>query len=142
GPGQTERFMVPTVARQIAEIECKRGEPVVRVGNLMVTRDLTDVRDVVAAYLALLERGRKGVAYNVCRGEGMALASVIGRMCAQARVPVRIEVDPARVRPADVPYLVGDPTLLRRDTGWSPTRSLDQTLGDVLEEWRARADTG
>jgi len=142
GPGQTDRFVVPTVARQIAEIEAGRLEPVVRVGNLMVTRDLTDVRDVVAAYLALLERGRTGTAYNVCRGEGMPLAAVVGRLCEQARLPVRIEVDPARVRPADVPYLVGDPTRMRRDTGWSPVRSLDQTLGDVLEEWRARADTG
>jgi GDP-4-dehydro-6-deoxy-D-mannose reductase len=142
GPGQTDRFVVPTVARQIAEIEAGRREPKVRVGNLMVTRDLTDVRDVVAAYLTLLERGRKGAAYNVCRGEGMLLAPLIGRMCEQARVPVRIEVDPSRVRPADVPYLVGDPALMRRDLGWSPTLSLDQTLRDVLEEWRARADTG
>jgi GDP-4-dehydro-6-deoxy-D-mannose reductase len=139
GPGQTDRFVVPSVARQIAEIEAGRREPVIQVGNLEVTRDLTDVRDVVGAYLALLERGRRGVAYNVCRGGGVPLVTVVGMLCRRARVGVRVEVDRARVRPADVPYLVGDPTLLKQDTGWSPTLSLEQTLGDVLEEWRRRA---
>jgi GDP-4-dehydro-6-deoxy-D-mannose reductase len=139
GPGQTDRFVVPSVARQIAEIEAGRRESVIRVGNLDVTRDLTDVRDVVDAYLALLERGRRGAAYNVCRGEGMALTAVVSMLCERARVTVRIEVDHARVRPADVPFLVGDPSLLVRDTAWRPTVPLDRTLGDVLEEWRTCA---
>ena len=138
GPGQADRFVVPSVARQIAEIEAGSREPVIRVGNLEVTRDLTDVRDVVSAYLALLERGTSGGAYNVCRGEGLPLADVVGMLCRRARVSVRTEVDRARVRPADVPYLVGDPALMTRDTGWHPTLSLEQALDDVLEEWRRR----
>ncbi len=138
GPGQSPVFVVPGWAQQIAAIEAGRAEPVLRVGNLEVTRDLTDVRDVVAAYLALLERGTRGAAYNVCRGEGVTLADVVRRMTVLSRVPVRVETDPARLRPADVPWLVGDPTRIARDTGWHAAIPLDRTLADVLEEWRGR----
>ena len=136
GPGQTPAFAVPSFAQQIAAIERGDGEPVLRVGNLEVTRDLADVRDVARAYADLLERGRAGEAYNVCRGEGVRLTEVVARLATRARVTVRIEVDPARVRPADVPWLVGDPSRLARDTGWRAEIPLDRTLGDVLEEWR------
>ncbi|HET9328766.1 MAG TPA: GDP-mannose 4,6-dehydratase [Candidatus Eisenbacteria bacterium] len=139
GPGQREHFFVPSVARQIAEIESSGGEPVLRVGNLDVTRDLTDVRDVVEAYLALLERGRSGAAYNVCRGQGIRLADLVAALGERARRPIRIEVDPARVRPADLRYLVGDPSAILRDTGWKATIPLAKTLDEVLEEWRGRA---
>ena len=138
GPGQTDRFMVPSLARQIAEIEIGLREPVLRVGNLDVTRDLTDVRDVVEAYLALLARGRAGSAYNVCRGVGTHLTEVTRWWTERARVPVRIEVDPTRVRPVDLGYLVGDPSAIARDTGWKATVSLDRTLGEVLDEWREK----
>lgn len=138
GPGQSPTFVIPSFARQIAEIETGRAEPVLRVGNLEVTRDLTDVRDVVAAYVALLERGRGGAAYNVCRGEGVRLDEAVRLLVSRSRVPVRVEVDPARVRPADLPYLVGDPAATTRDTGWKPGLSFEQTLDDVLAEWRGR----
>jgi len=139
GPGQSPTFAVPSFARQIAAIEAGDGEAVLRVGNLEVTRDLTDVRDVVKAYVALLERGRPGAAYNVCRGEGVRLTDLVQRMVARARRPIRIEVDPARVRPADLPYLVGDPTAIARDTGWRAATPLDATLDAALEDWRGRA---
>ncbi|HKQ59182.1 MAG TPA: GDP-mannose 4,6-dehydratase, partial [Candidatus Eisenbacteria bacterium] len=132
GPGQSPTFAVPSFARQIAAIEAGRGEPVLRVGNLEVTRDLTDVRDVVDAYLALLDRGQPGRAYNVCRGEGVRLDDVVRRMVERARVNVRIEVDPARVRPSDLPWLVGDPGAIARDTGWRAETPLDRTLDEVL----------
>jgi GDP-4-dehydro-6-deoxy-D-mannose reductase len=112
------------------------AEPVIRVGNLAVTRDITDVRDVVEAYLALLEHGRSGAAYNVCRGEGIALSAIVRFLCERAHVPVRVEVDPARMRPADVPYLVGDPSAIQADTGWRPIHSIHATLEEVLEESR------
>lgn len=140
GPGQSPTFAIPSFARQIAAIEKGDGEPVLRVGNLEVTRDLTDVRDVVAAYQSLLERGRSGAAYNVCRGEGVRLTEVVRSLVARARVPVRIEVDPARFRPADLPYLVGDPSALAADTGWRARTALDRTLDDVLTDWRERRD--
>jgi GDP-4-dehydro-6-deoxy-D-mannose reductase len=139
GPGQGPAFVIPAFARQIAELEAHGAEPVLRVGNLEVTRDLTDVRDVVLAYLALLERGTSGAAYNVCRGEGIRLAELVRRLVAMARVEVRIEQDPSRLRPADVPWLVGDPGRIARDVGWRAEIPLEETLQGVLDEWRARA---
>lgn len=138
GPGQTPRFVLPAFAQQVAAIEAGRAEPVLRVGNLEVTRDLSDVRDIVEGYCALLERGRRGEVYNLCRGEGVLLSRVAADLAAMANVEVRIEVDPARLRPADVPYLVGNPARIHRDTGWAVTRPLEQTLRDVLQEWRER----
>lgn len=138
GPGQDARFALPAFARQIAEIEAGGLEPVLRVGNLEVTRDLSDVRDVARAYALLIERGRAGGAYNVCRGEGVRLRAVVDRLVSLARLPLRIEPDPARRRPADLPWLVGDPSAIARDTGWSATIPLERTLADVLEEWRGR----
>lgn len=138
GPGQTPRFVLPSFAQQVAQIEAGKAEPVLRVGNLEVTRDLSDVRDIVAGYVALLERGGKGRVYNLCRGEGVLLRDVVAQLATMARVDVRIEVDPSRLRPADTPWLVGDPSLAERETGWKVTRPFEQTLADVLEEWRGR----
>jgi GDP-4-dehydro-6-deoxy-D-mannose reductase len=137
GPGQAPRFVVPAFAQQIAGIEAGRAEPVLRVGNLDVTRDLSDVRDIVQGYCALLERGRAGAVYNLCRGEGVRLTDVVSTLASLSRVQLAIEVDPARLRPADTPWLVGDPTLARDEVGWKVERSLEATLRDVLEEWRA-----
>jgi len=136
GPGQPPRFVVPSFAAQIADMEAGRAEPVLRVGNLDVTRDLSDVRDVVLGYAALLERGRRGEAYNLCRGEGVHLRALVDRLAGMARVVVRVEVDPARLRPADLPWLVGDPTRTAEETGWQVVRPLDETLRDVLDERR------
>jgi GDP-4-dehydro-6-deoxy-D-mannose reductase len=138
GPGQDPRFAVPSWAQQLVASERGECEPVLRVGDLDVTRDLCDVRDVARAYAALLEHGRPGAAYNVCRGEGVALAGVLDRLLAMARVPVRVEVDPARLRPADVPYLVGDPAAIARDAGWRAAIPLETTLADVVEDARRR----
>jgi GDP-4-dehydro-6-deoxy-D-mannose reductase len=139
GPGQTPTFVVPGWADQIVRIE--RGElpPVLQVGNLEVTRDLSDVSDVVDAYRALLAHGVRGEAYNVCRGEGVRLADVAARMAAMASVPVRIEVDPGRLRPADVPWLVGDPAKIEAATGWRASTPLDKTLSAVLDHRRRSA---
>ena len=138
GPGQASRFVVSSLAQQIASIEAGRAEPVLRVGNLDVTRDLLDVREVVEAYRVLLDRGRPGGAYNVCRGEGVRLADLVRSLADRARLPIRVEVDPARARPADVPYLVGDPTTTARESGWRAALPLESTLDDVLDEWRRK----
>jgi GDP-4-dehydro-6-deoxy-D-mannose reductase len=139
GPGQAPVFAIPSFARQIAAIESGGGDPVLRVGNLEVTRDLTDVRDVVEAYLALVDRGRPGAAYNVCRGEGVRLSEVVARMAERSRVPIRVEVDPTRVRPVDLPWLIGDPGAIEREIGWRASTPFDRTLDDVLQDWRSRA---
>jgi GDP-4-dehydro-6-deoxy-D-mannose reductase len=141
GPGQDSRFAIPGFARQIAAIERERAEPVLRVGNLNVVRDVTDVRDVAEAYRQLIDRGRPGTAYNVCRGSGVDLSEIVRALCGRARVPVRVEVDPARMRPADVPYLVGDPSRIAEETGWHAVRSVEASLGEVLDEWRRASPT-
>jgi GDP-4-dehydro-6-deoxy-D-mannose reductase len=133
--------VIPSIARQIARIERGLEPAVVRVGNLEVTRDLLDVRDVVEAYTALLDGARSGSVYNVCRGEGVLLSDVVSAMVQRARVPVRVEIDAARMRPADVPWLVGDPSAIERDLGWRPGLPLERTLDDVLDSWR-RAEDG
>jgi GDP-4-dehydro-6-deoxy-D-mannose reductase len=139
GPGQDARFVLPSFAQQIAAIERGSREPVLRVGNLEVTRDISDVRDVAEAYVALLERGVSGRAYNVCRGKGVRLADVALDLCSLARVKVAIEVDPARVRPVDVPWLVGDPGAIESDCGWRAEIPFETTLADTLEDWRGRS---
>ena len=141
GPGQDPRFVVPSFSRQIAAIE-RGGEPVLKVGNLDVARDLTDVRDIVRAYVMLLEQGRAGEAYNVCRGVTVKLTDMVRMLAERSRVPVRIEVDPARVRAADVSWLAGDPAKLERDTGWRAEIAFERTLDDVLGEWRGRLAAG
>lgn len=136
GPGQNTRFALPSFARQIAEAEAGQREPVIRVGNLDVERDFTDVRDVVRAYALLLQHGKPGEVYNICRGEAYRLRDMLERLCQMSYVPVQIEVDPGRLRPADVPRMVGDATRLRQDTGWQPEIALEQTLIDILEHAR------
>jgi GDP-4-dehydro-6-deoxy-D-mannose reductase len=142
GPGQTPRFALPSFAQQIAAIEAGRAEPVLRVGNLEVTRDIADVRDVAEAYVALLERGMAGAAYNVCSGRPIRMSVIVENLVSRARVPIRIEVDHSRFRPADVPYLVGDPTAIHRDCAWQAARPVEETLDDLLADWRGRSSGG
>ena len=139
GPGQSDRFVVPAMARQIAAIEAGQCEPQLRIGNLDVTRDLTHVASVAEAYLALLERGRSGGVYNVCSGQGVKLSDVAHLLIRRARVQIRIAVDPSLMRPADIPYLVGDPSAIAREVGWKASVHLDHSLDQILDEWRARA---
>ena len=136
GPRQTPRFAAPSFARQVALIERGQGEAVLKVGNLDALRDITDVRDVVRAYAVLMAGGRSGEVYNVCSGVGRPMRAVLDGLVARARVPVRIEQDPARMRPHDTPALVGDPSRLRDATGWAPTISFDRMLDDLLDYWR------
>lgn len=136
GPRQTASFVAPAIARQIALIECGKAEPVLRVGNLDALRDLMDVRDTVRAYAALMSAGTPGTAYNVASGVGRPIRSVLDALLSRARVAVRVETDPARMRPSDIPVLVGDAARLRRDTGWQPEISFDQSMDDLLAYWR------
>jgi len=138
GPGRGSVFAESNFARQIAEIEAGRSRPLLRVGNLEVVRDYTDVRDVVRAYWALLDRGDSGGVYNVCSGRGVRLREMLDRLCDLAGVEVEVVVDPERLRPSDLPVLVGDPTRLRAATGWEPRYALEQSLEELLVDWRQR----
>jgi GDP-4-dehydro-6-deoxy-D-mannose reductase len=131
GPGQPPDYVVPALARQVAEA-VRSGAESLQVGNLAARRDLTDVRDVVRAYRLLLTDGRPGEVYNVCRGRSEIIEDVAHRLLALAGVDLPLVVDQARMRPVDLPDLRGDPSRLHEATGWQPTIELDQTLRDVL----------
>ena len=137
GPRQGPTFAAPSMARQIALIERGAQEPVIKVGNLDAERDLTDVRDTVRAYAMLMDQGSPGTLYNVASGTAHPTRAVLDTLLGYARVPIRVEVDPARLRPIDIPVLVGDPTRLREATGWIPRIPFEQMLADLLEYWRA-----
>ncbi len=138
GPGQTDRFVLPAFARQCAEIKAELREPVVRVGNLVVTRDFTDIRDVVRAYRLLAEKGASGEVYNVCSGRGLKLSDALDYFLRRSGARVSVEPDPRLMRPADIPVLVGDATKLRRRCGWEPTVGTERMLGDLFDFWEQR----
>lgn len=137
GPGQSDRFVASAVASRIARNEID-GESEVPVGNLSARRDFTDVRDVVRAYRLLAEHGVPGEAYNVCSGRDVAIQEIADRLIAFADGPMALVTDPDLLRPVDTPVLRGDCTRLHDATGWSPEITLDQTLADVLDDWRKR----
>lgn len=137
GPRQSDAYVTSSFARQIAEAEAGLREPLLRVGNLDAERDITDVRDTVRAYRLLAERGRRGCPYNVCRGTAYRIGELMERLVGRARVRVRVELDPARLRPSDNPVVLGSAERLRAETGWEPRISIDDTLADLLEYWRA-----
>lgn len=136
GPLQSPAFAAPGFARQLARIEAGLAEPVLKVGNLEARRDLSDVRDTVRAYEALMHTGHAGAIYNVCAGRAIAMQDVLDALCRFSRVPVRVEQDPARMRPADTPVVLGDCGRLTADTGWRPEHPLETTLADLMEYWR------
>ena len=136
GPGQDSRFVFPSFARQIAAAEAGQGPSGIRVGDLGAVRDFLDVRDVVDAYRLLMKEGIPGEIYNVCSGRGLSIARGLEILTEAARVPITVTVDQERLRPADIPVLVGNNSKLERDTGWSQQYEPEQTLQDVLETSR------
>jgi GDP-4-dehydro-6-deoxy-D-mannose reductase len=138
GPRQSSQFAAANFARQLAAIERGQQPPVLETGNLQSCRDLTDVRDVVAAYLLLLERGRGGEIYNVGSGQAHSMQSVLDRLLALSGVTVEVRSKSSLIRTTDVAVLRADAGKLRRETGWQPRFALDQTLSDILAYWRGR----
>ncbi len=136
GPGQTADFVFSDWACQVARIEAVGGTPLLETGNLDVRRDYSDVRDVVRAYVLLLEKGRRGEVYNVCSGQTVSLREGLESLVGLAKRPIEYRQDPARLRKTDIPYLAGDGTKLRRETNWTPEIPFSRTLSDLLEFWR------
>lgn len=130
GPGQSERFVVASLAAQLARIAAG-GAPQLYVGNLEAARDFLDVRDVVAAYIALARGGERGEVYNVCSGRAVAIRDVLRELIGVARVPVEVREDRARMRASDIPLSVGSPEKLHARTGWEPKIPLTQSLRDI-----------
>ena len=138
GPGQAGRFVLPTFARQVAEIEAGLREPVIQVGNMTAQRDFTDVRDVVAGYLALIKLGQPGDIYNVCSGIPRSVQSLFELLLTMSKVAITTQLDPSKFRPVDTPVSYGDNAKIRWATGWQPTIAIEQTVRDTLNEWRTR----
>jgi GDP-4-dehydro-6-deoxy-D-mannose reductase len=137
GPGQSDRLVASTLAHQVARNE-RDGTDVVLAGDLTPRRDFTDVRDVVRAYRLLVTDGEPGEAYNVCSGVDVPVSEVADALIGQASRPMRVELDPSRLRPVELPALRGDPSKLRAATGWTPEIPLERTLSDLLGWWRQR----
>ncbi len=140
GPGQAEAFVAPSFAGQIARIEAGLQEAVLSVGSLDDVRDFLDVDDVVRAYVAALEARDQlepGEVFNVASGRAVRIGDVLEILLSQARVPIKVQVDPSRLRPAATPRVVGDASRLREKLGWRPEISLEDTLQRILEERRA-----
>ncbi|HEV3204182.1 MAG TPA: GDP-mannose 4,6-dehydratase [Gemmataceae bacterium] len=138
GPRQSPQFAVAHFAQQIVAIEKGRKTPLLETGNLTPLRDLTDVRDVVEAYCLLMDRGRTGEAYNVAGGEAFSMQSVLDRLLGLSRVNVQIRQQTQLVRVVETAAVRGDAGKIRKETGWQPRHSLEQTLNDILDYWRGQ----
>jgi GDP-4-dehydro-6-deoxy-D-mannose reductase len=138
GPGQSDRFVMSSFARQIAQAEQGLAEPVVLTGNLDARRDFLDVRDVASAYRLAIQRGVAGEVYNIARGSAYRIGDLLETMISEASVPIQVQNDPARMRPSDIPLLVGDASKFRRATGWEPLTPIGVTLRDTLTYWRTQ----
>jgi GDP-4-dehydro-6-deoxy-D-mannose reductase len=135
GAGQSPKFVVSDFARRIAMIAQGKAAPVLEVGDVDITRDFTDVRDVTRAYQLLLAKGRAADPYNICSGVERTIRSVIEMLSRIAGVKVELRVDQARLRPGEQRRVRGDSSRLQRDTGWQPQIDFQQSLTDVFNHW-------
>ncbi|MFZ5535512.1 MAG: GDP-mannose 4,6-dehydratase [Patescibacteria group bacterium] len=138
GPRRGDTFAESTFAKQIALIEKGKQEPVIYVGNLEAERDYTDVRDMVRAYLLAVEKCDAGDVYNIATGNAIKIADVLKLMLSMSKVQVEIKEDPKRMRPSDVPILIGDNSKFVEKTGWKPEIPFTKTAEDLLNYWRER----
>lgn len=135
GPGQAPNFALPTFAAQLAAIARGEGEPVLRVGNLSARRDFVHIDDGADAFRRLVESGEPGRIYNIACGRAVSIGEALDRLRAVSGVEARVEADPERMRPVDLPLLTGDSRRLR-ELGWRPERSLDDALADLWQSIR------
>lgn len=138
GPRQSEKFVAAAFAQQIALIEAGRLEPVVKVGNLSAQRDFTDVRDMVRAYHLAIEKGEAGEVYNIGSERPRSIQYLLDTLLSFSSASIKVEVDPARLRPSDVPVAYCDCGKFKECSGWQPEIAFEQTLRDVLNDWRTR----
>ena len=140
GPRRGEMFVCSNFARQIVEMEKGKRDNIIRVGNLDAKRDFTDVRDMVKAYRLSLEKGKNGEVYNISSGCCFSMREVLDMLIRISGVKVRVEQDPERMRPSDVPVLLGDSMKFQKETGWKPEIPFEKTLKDIIDYWREIID--
>jgi len=138
GPRRGPVFVASDFAKQIADIEKGLKPPVLHVGNLEAKRDFTDVRDMVRAYWLALEKCEPGEVYNLCSGKAYSIREVLDLLLGMTKGKIEVRQDRMRLRPSDVPVLLGDHSKFTRATGWEPVIPFEQTLRDMLDFWRAR----
>lgn len=138
GPRRGEVFATSNFAKQIAMIEKGKQEPVLRVGNLEAKRDFSDVRDVVRGYRLAIEKGEPGEVYNICSGTARSIGEMLNVLLGLSGAQVKVQQDPERLRPSDVPVLQGDASKFSKRTGWKPVIPFEQTMRDLLDYWRQR----
>lgn len=136
GPGQKPNFVIPNFIQQIVEIEKGQKDPQLSVGNLSAIRDFTDVRDVVRAYHLALQKGKSGEKYNICSGTGYGIQEILDYLIQNSQCHISVQQDENRIRPSDIPKLIGSNMKFTLNTGWKPTINLWQTLNDMLHWFR------
>lgn len=136
GPNQAPLFVVADFCKQVAEIEAGLREPVMKVGNLSAKRDFTDVRDVVLAYVLLMEHGKSGETYNIGSGEAIQISEILEKIIAMSEADIQVEVDQNRLRPVDVPIIEADVRKIYECCGWKKKIELETTLQETLNYWR------
>lgn len=137
GPAQAPMFVVSDFCKQVAEIEKGLREPLMKVGNLAAMRDFTDVRDVVKAYVKLITMGKNGETYNVGSGNARTIQDILDLIISKSNVEIKVEIDPNKLRPVDVPIIEADITKINTLTGWKPQIPLEQTIQETLDYWRS-----
>ncbi len=138
GPRRGEVFVESNFASQIAKIEKGKLPPVIHVGNLDARRDYTDVRDMVRGYWLATEKCKRGEEYNICQGKDWKIQEVLDILLSYSKIKVKVEQQPARMRPSDVMILLGDNAKFRQATGWKPEIPFEKTLLDLLNYWREK----
>lgn len=138
GPRRGATFAESNFAKQVAMVEKGKQEPIIHVGNLEAQRDYTDVRDMVKAYLTAVEKCDHGDVYNICTGKAVKIGDMLELLLSYSKIKVRVESDSARMRPSDVPILIGDNTKFVSKTGWKPEIPFEKTMEDLLDYWRER----
>ncbi len=138
GPGQSSRFVCSDFTRQVAEIETGKRDPVLLTGDLSARRDFSDVRDVVEAYFIALRSATPGEAYNICSGNAYSIEEILSMVLNFSRNHVEVRQSDEKMRPSDIEVTMGDNRKLREATGWGPKIPLEQTISDMLNDWRER----
>jgi|SRR3989344_458914 len=137
GPKRGEHFVASSFAKQIAQIEKGKQKPVIFVGNLEAKRDFVDVRDVARAYWVASQKCKFGEPYNVCSQKDRSIKSVLTLLLSLSKVKnIKVKQDPERMRPSDIPVIVGDNKKFKQQTGWKPTIPFEKTMEDLLNYWR------
>lgn len=141
GVGQPRGFVIPDLICGIVDVE-QRKRTALSIGNLAISRDFTDVRDVVRAYRMIAEKGVRGETYNVGSGRAYCLQDLLNRLIAMARCEIPVQVDPERMRPADLPYVLCSPKKIEKTINWKPEIEIQQTLNEMLEDIRTNSEKG